>query len=229
METLGIKVSDCSHPGTIVYVAIDRQYAGHILISDVIKETSREAIRLLSSQGVSKTVMLTGDRPETAGHVAEELGITEYHGGLLPEDKVSRVEELIASEKGREKVAFTGDGVNDAPVLARADVGIAMGALGSDAAIEAADIVLMDDDPRQIAQAISISKKTLRIVYENIYFAIGVKLTCLVLGALGLAGMWAAIFADVGVMVLAVLNALRTLHVKKLFPSRGSEAGLPAR
>lgn len=229
METLGIKVSDCSHPGTIVYVAIDRQYAGHILISDVIKETSREAIRLLSSQGVSKTVMLTGDRPETAGHVAEELGLTEYHGGLLPEDKVSRVEELIASERGREKVAFTGDGVNDAPVLARADVGIAMGALGSDAAIEAADIVLMDDDPRQIAQAISISKKTLRIVYENIYFAIGVKLTCLVLGALGLAGMWAAIFADVGVMVLAVLNALRTLHVKKLFPSRGSETGLPAR
>lgn len=217
MKQLGLEVHGCHSTGTLVYVAIDGKYMGHILISDVVKSTSEEAIRLLKKEGVRRTVMLTGDKESVAAAVAEKLGLTEHHSELLPGDKVEKVEELIAQERGKEKVAFTGDGVNDAPVLARADVGIAMGALGSDAAIEAADIVLMDDDPRQIAQAISISRKTLRIVYENIYFAIGVKLLCLVLGAFGIVGMWAAIFADVGVMVIAVLNALRTLRVKRLF------------
>ncbi len=217
MKQLGLEVHECHSTGTLVYVAIDGKYMGHILISDVVKSTSEEAIRLLEKEGVRRTVMLTGDKESVAAAVSEKLGLTEHHSELLPGDKVEIVEKLIGQENGKEKVAFTGDGVNDAPVLARADVGIAMGALGSDAAIEAADIVLMDDDPRQIAQAIGISRKTLRIVYENIYFAIGVKLLCLVLGAFGIVGMWAAIFADVGVMVIAVLNALRTLRVKRLF------------
>ena len=201
--------------GTVVHVAIDGSYAGYILISDVVKESSAEAIRGLKAAGVKKTVMLTGDRKEAADHVAALLGLDEVHCELLPGDKVDRVEALLARKKPREKLAFVGDGINDAPVLSRADIGIAMGALGSDAAIEAADIVLMDDDPKRIALAIRISRKCLRIVYENIVFALAVKAVCLILGAFGIANMWMAIFADVGVMVLAVLNAIRCLRIRQ--------------
>ena len=216
MKKLGIEYHDCSHVGTIVHVAIDGRYAGHILISDVIKEHAAEAIAALKKSGIVKTVMLTGDAKNVAEHVAAQLGIDEVCSELLPGDKVEKVEELLTKKPEKDKLAFVGDGINDAPVLSRADIGIAMGALGSDAAIEAADIVLMDDDPLKIAKAIRISRKCLRIVYENIYFAIGIKVICLVLGALGIANMWFAIFADVGVMILAVLNAIRTLFVKKL-------------
>ena len=197
-------------------MAVDGKYAGHILISDILKPHEKEAIANLKKAGVAKTVMLTGDARNVAESVAAELGIGEVHSELLPADKVAKVEELLANKSEKEKLVFVGDGINDAPVLSRADIGIAMGALGSDAAIEAADVVLMDDDPVKIAKAIRISRKCMRIVYENIYFAIGVKLICLILGALGIANMWVAIFADVGVMVLAVLNAIRTLFVKNL-------------
>ena len=216
MKKLGIEYHECSHVGTIVHVAIDGRYAGHILISDVIKEHAAEAIAALKKSGIEKTVMLTGDAKNVAEHVAAQLGIDEVCSELLPGDKVEKVEELLTKKPEKDKLAFVGDGINDAPVLSRADIGIAMGALGSDAAIEAADIVLMDDDPLKISKAIRISRKCLRIVYENIYFAIGIKVICLVLGALGIANMWFAIFADVGVMILAVLNAIRTLFVKKL-------------
>lgn len=216
MKKLGIEYHDCSHVGTIVHVAIDGKYAGHILISDVIKEHAAEAIAALKKSGIEKTVMLTGDAKNVADHVATQLGIDEVCSELLPGDKVEKVEELLTKKSEKDKLAFVGDGINDAPVLSRADIGIAMGALGSDAAIEAADIVLMDDDPLKISKAIRISRKCIRIVYENIYFAIGIKVICLVLGALGIANMWFAIFADVGVMILAVLNAIRTLFVKKL-------------
>lgn len=216
MQKLGIEYHECSHVGTIVHVAIDGQYAGHILISDVIKEHAAEAIAALKKSGIEKTVMLTGDAKNVADHVAAQLGIDEVCSELLPGDKVEKVEELLTKKSEKDKLAFVGDGINDAPVLSRADIGIAMGALGSDAAIEAADIVLMDDDPLKISKAIRISRKCIRIVYENIYFAIGIKVICLVLGALGIANMWFAIFADVGVMILAVLNAIRTLFVKKL-------------
>jgi Cd2+/Zn2+-exporting ATPase len=197
-------------------MVVDGVYAGHILIADLLKPHAEEAIRALKQAGIKKTVMLTGDAKRVADKVAEQLGIQEVHSELLPGDKVAMVEKLLAEKKENEKLAFVGDGINDAPVLSRADIGIAMGALGSDAAIEAADIVLMDDDPLKIAKAIRISRKCLRIVYENIYFAIGVKIICLILTALGIANMWAAIFADVGVMVIAVLNAIRTLYVKNL-------------
>ena len=216
MKKLGIEYHDCSHVGTIVHVAIDGKYAGHILISDVIREHAAEAIAALKKSGIEKTVMLTGDAKNVADHVAAQLGIDEVCSELLPGDKVEKVEELLTKKSEKDKLAFVGDGINDAPVLSRADIGIAMGALGSDAAIEAADIVLMDDDPLKISKAIRISRKCIRIVYENIYFAIGIKVICLVLGALGIANMWFAIFADVGVMILAVLNAIRTLFVKKL-------------
>ncbi len=216
MERLGIAFAPCRKTGTVVHVALDGVYAGHILISDMLKPNAKEAIRQLNKAGVKNTVMLTGDRREAAEQTAKELGIREVHSELLPADKVSKVEELLEQKSGREKLVFVGDGINDAPVLSRADIGIAMGALGSDAAIEAADIVLMDDDPVKIATAIRIARKCIRIVYENIYFAIGVKLICLVLGAIGIANMWVAIFADVGVMVIAVLNAIRALFVKKL-------------
>ncbi|GFI07587.1 cadmium, zinc and cobalt-transporting ATPase [Lachnospiraceae bacterium] len=216
MERLGIAFAPCHKTGTVVHVALDGVYAGHILISDMLKPNAKEAIRQLNKAGVKNTVMLTGDRREAAEQTAKELGIREVHSELLPADKVSKVEELLEQKSGREKLVFVGDGINDAPVLSRADIGIAMGALGSDAAIEAADIVLMDDDPVKIATAIRIARKCIRIVYENIYFAIGVKLICLVLGAIGIANMWVAIFADVGVMVIAVLNAIRALFVKKL-------------
>ena len=216
MKKLGIEYHDCSHVGTIVHVAIDGKYGGHILISDVIKEHAAEAIAALKKSGIEKTVMLTGDAKNVADHVAAQLGIDEVCSELLPGDKVEKVEELLTKKSEKDKLAFVGDGINDAPVLSRADIGIAMGALGSDAAIEAADIVLMDDDPLKISKAIRISRKCIRIVYENIYFAIGIKVICLVLGALGIANMWFAIFADVGVMILAVLNAIRTLFVKKL-------------
>ena len=191
-------------------------YAGYILIADKLKPTAKEAIKALKKVGIKKTVMLTGDRAETAREVARELGIDEVYSELLPADKVSKVEELLQYKGDKEKLAFVGDGINDAPVLSRADIGIAMGALGSDAAIEAADIVLMDDDPLKMVKAIKISRKCIRIVYQNIYFAIGIKVICLALGAVGIANMWVAIFADVGVMVLAVLNAIRALSVKKL-------------
>ena len=214
MNRLGIAYQDCHHVGTVVHMAIDGRYAGHILISDIIKPHAKEAIAELKKAGISKTVMLTGDSKRVADQVAEELGIQEVYSELLPADKVSRVEELLNQKSEKAKLAFVGDGINDAPVLSRADIGIAMGALGSDAAIEAADIVLMDDDPLKIAKAIKISRKCLRIVYENTYFAIGIKLICLVLGAVGIANMWLAIFADVGVMVLAVLNATRALRIK---------------
>ena len=194
----------------------DSKYAGHILISDIIKPHAKEAIAELKKAGISKTVMLTGDSKRVADQVAGELGIQEVYSELLPADKVSRVEELLNQKSEKAKLAFVGDGINDAPVLSRADIGIAMGALGSDAAIEAADIVLMDDDPLKISKAIKIARKCIRIVYENIYFAIGIKILCLILGALGIANMWVAIFADVGVMILAVLNAIRTLFVKNL-------------
>ena len=216
MRSLGCEPIDCSHVGTIVHVAIDGSYAGHILIEDLVKDGAQEAIESLRRSGVKKIVMLTGDVRAVAEDVAKRLKLDEVKSELLPADKVGAVEELLAALPEKEKLAFVGDGINDAPVLARADVGIAMGALGSDAAIEAADVVLMDDEPGKIAKAIRISRKCLRIVKENIWFAIAVKLLCLALGALGLAGMWAAIFADVGVMVIAVLNALRALHVKKL-------------
>ena len=215
MERAGVRADACGSVGTVVYVAVDGVYAGHIVISDRIKPHAKEAIRALKKAGIKKTVMLTGDRTETAKQVAAELGIDEVHSELLPADKVTQVEALLAAKSDTEKLAFVGDGINDAPVLSRADIGIAMGALGSDAAIEAADVVLMDDDPLKIAQAIRISRKCLRIVYENIYFAIGVKAICLLLGATGHASMWLAIFADVGVMVIAVLNAIRALRVGK--------------
>ncbi len=216
MNRLGIAYQDCHHVGTVVHMAIDGKYAGHILISDIIKPHAKEAIAELKKAGISKTVMLTGDSKRVADQVAGELGIQEVYSELLPADKVSRVEELLNQKSEKDKLAFVGDGINDAPVLSRADIGIAMGALGSDAAIEAADIVLMDDDPLKISKAIKIARKCIRIVYENIYFAIGIKILCLILGALGIANMWVAIFADVGVMILAVLNAVRTLFVKNL-------------
>ena len=216
MNRLGIAYQDCHHVGTVVHMAIDGKYAGHILISDIIKPHAKEAIAELKKAGISKTVMLTGDSKRVADQVAGELGIQEVYSELLPADKVSRVEELLNQKSEKDKLAFVGDGINDAPVLSRADIGIAMGALGSDAAIEAADIVLMDDDPLKISKAIKIARKCIRIVYENIYFAIGIKILCLILGALGIANMWMAIFADVGVMIIAVLNAIRTLFVKNL-------------
>ena len=216
MDRLGIVCEECSHVGTVVHVAVDGAYAGHALISDKLKPHAKEAIRALQKAGVSKTVMLTGDAANVAEQVAKELGIKELYSELLPGDKVEKVEELLAQKDENDKLAFVGDGINDAPVLSRADIGIAMGALGSDAAIEAADIVLMDDDPLKIAKAIKISRKCINIVYQNIIFAIGIKILCLLLGALGIANMWLAIFADVGVMVLAVLNAIRALFVKKL-------------
>ena len=216
MDKLGVKWIDCHQAGTIVHMAAGGTYAGHIVISDVEKPHAKEAIRALRSAGIEKTVMLTGDSRKVAEHVAADLEIDEVYAELLPGDKVAKVEELLEQKTNRGKLAFVGDGINDAPVLTRADIGIAMGAMGSDAAIEAADIVLMDDDPMKIAKAIKISRKCLRIVYENIWFAIGVKLICLVLGAVGIANMWLAIFADVGVMIIAVLNAIRALFVKKL-------------
>lgn len=215
MEKLGIEFVACSQVGTVVHMAVDGKYAGHILISDTVKPHAKQAIKELKKCGVKKTIMLTGDRKNIADYVAKDLGIQEVYSELLPGDKVSKVEALLANKTEKEKLAFVGDGINDAPVLSRADVGIAMGAMGSDAAIEAADIVLMDDDPLKIATAIHIARKCIRIVYENIYFAIGIKLICLLLGALGIANMWMAIFADVGVMVIAVLNAIRALFVKK--------------
>lgn len=216
MDRLGIAYQDCHHVGTVVHMAVDGKYAGHILISDIIKPHAKEAITELKKAGISKTVMLTGDSKRVADQVAKELGIQEVYSELLPADKVSKVEELLHQKSKKNKLAFVGDGINDAPVLSRADIGIAMGALGSDAAIEAADIVLMDDDPLKISKAIKIARKCIRIVYENIYFAIGIKILCLILGALGIANMWMAIFADVGVMIIAVLNAIRTLFVKNL-------------
>lgn len=216
MKRLNIEYIDCHHVGTIVHMAVDGEYAGHIVISDLLKPHAKEAISELKKHGISHTVMLTGDAKAVADSVAKELGISEVYSELLPGDKVAKVEELLSLKEEKEKLAFVGDGINDAPVLSRADIGIAMGALGSDAAIEAADIVLMDDDPLKISKAIRIARKCIRIVYENIYFAIGIKLICLLLGAIGIANMWFAIFADVGVMILAVLNAIRTLFVKKL-------------
>ncbi|MCD7864942.1 MAG: cadmium-translocating P-type ATPase [Clostridiales bacterium] len=216
MEKLSVVYQDCRQTGTVVHVAVDGDYEGRILISDVLKPTAKEAVRQLKRIGITRMVMLTGDNGQAAGQVAEELGIQEVYSELLPADKVAKVEEILAQKRGKEKVAFVGDGINDAPVLARADIGIAMGALGSDAAIEAADVVLMDDDPLKISRAIRISGKCVRIVYQNMYFAIGVKVLCLILSALGIANMWMAIFADVGVMVIAVLNAVRALFVKRL-------------
>lgn len=216
MDRFGVKWIDCHEAGTIIHMAVDGRYAGHIVISDIEKPHAKEAIQALKKAGVEKTVMLTGDSRKVAEHVAADLGIDEVHAELLPADKVFEVEELLKKNTGKGKLAFVGDGINDAPVLSRADIGIAMGAMGSDAAIEAADIVLMDDDPLKISKAIRISRKCLRIVYENIWFAIGIKLICLLLGAVGIANMWLAIFADVGVMIIAVLNAIRALFVKKL-------------
>lgn len=216
MNRLHIACKDCHHVGTVVHLAVDGKYAGHILISDLLKPNAKEAIKALKTAGISRCVMLTGDSGKVADQVAAELGIKEVYSELLPSDKVAKVEELLQKKGEKEKLAFVGDGINDAPVLSCADIGIAMGAMGSDAAIEAADIVLMDDDPMKVAKAIRIARKCIRIVYENIYFAIGIKLLCLVLGAFGIANMWFAIFADVGVMVLAVLNAIRALYVKKL-------------
>lgn len=216
MKQLNIEYRDCNCVGTIVHMAIDGAYAGHILIADVIKPHAAEAMSKLKAAGVRNLVMLTGDDDKVAKQVASKVGITEVHSKLLPADKVSQVERLLSQKGEKEALAFVGDGINDAPVLSRADIGIAMGALGSDAAIEAADIVLMDDDPLKISKAIRIAKKCMRIVYENIYFAIGIKVICLILGAIGIANMWVAIFADVGVMVIAVLNAIRVLFTKKL-------------
>ena len=216
MERLGLSAPAVSETGTIVHIAIDGRYAGYLLIADVVKPHSAEAIRALKAAGVRKTVMLTGDAEPVAKAVSAQLGLDEYHAGLLPGDKVDQIETLIAAKKSKENLAFVGDGINDAPVLSRADVGIAMGALGSDAAIEAADVVLMDDDPAKIALAMRIARRTLRIVYENIVFALAVKFACLLLGAIGMASMWTAIFADVGVMVIAVLNATRALYTKDL-------------
>ena len=216
MKRLNIPFQECHQVGTVVHMAINGAYAGHILISDVVKSTSAQAIHDLKKTGIRKTVMLTGDSDKVARQVADSLGVDQVFSELLPGDKVEKVEELLGSKGPKEKLAFVGDGINDAPVLSRADIGIAMGALGSDAAIEAADIVLMDDDPMKIVKAIRIARKCIRIVYENIYFAIGIKVICLILGALGIANMWFAIFADVGVMVIAVLNAIRALFVKRL-------------
>ena len=216
MKKLGLEYSDCDKTGTVVHIAVDKKYAGYILISDTLKPTSVEAIAALKKMGIEKTVMLTGDSDKVAQAVAAQLGVDEVHSELLPADKVKQVEVLLAQEGEKKKLAFVGDGINDAPVLSRADIGIAMGGLGSDAAIEAADIVLMDDDPLKISKAIKISKKCLRIVNQNIYFAIGIKVLCLILGAVGIANMWVAIFADVGVMVIAVLNAIRALRVHNL-------------
>ena len=216
MKRLGISYQECHHVGTVIHMAVDGRYEGHILISDILKPHAKEAIAELKKAGIKKTVMLTGDSKRVADQVAKELGIEEVYSELLPADKVSKVEELLHQKSEKEKLAFVGDGINDAPVLSRADIGIAMGALGSDAAIEAADIVLMDDDPLKISKAIKIARKCIHIVYENIYFAIGIKILCLILGALGIANMWMAIFADVGVMIIAVLNAIRTLFVKNL-------------
>ena len=216
MKRIGVEAVECHQVGTVIHVAINGAYAGHILIADVPKPTSKEAIANLKKHGIKETVMLTGDIDKVAQQVAGELGVDRVYSELLPSDKVTKVEELLAKKTAKEKLAFVGDGINDAPVLSRADIGIAMGALGSDAAIEAADVVLMDDDPQKIVKAIRIAKKCMRIVYENIYFAIGIKVICLILGAVGIANMWVAIFADVGVMVIAVLNAIRTLFVKKL-------------
>ena len=215
MKRIHVEPIECHHVGTIIHLAIDGSYAGHIVISDMIKPNAKEAIASLKASGVNKVVMLTGDADSVAQQVARELGIDEVCSELLPGDKVSKVEELLSAQPDRAKLAFVGDGINDAPVLTRADIGIAMGAMGSDAAIEAADVVLMDDDPKKIALAIRISRKCLRIVYQNIAFALGIKLLCLVLGALGIANMWLAIFADVGVMIIAVLNAIRALFIKK--------------
>lgn len=216
MKRLQVKYKDCHHIGTIVHMAVDGVYAGHIVIADRIKPHAKEAVAALKSAGVKRTVMLTGDIKAVAEQAAAELGIDEVYSELLPEGKVQKVEELLEKKSGKERLAFVGDGINDAPVLSRADIGIAMGAMGSDAAIEAADVVLMDDDPLKIVKAIRISRKCLRIVYENIWFAIGIKAACLLLGALGIANMWLAVFADVGVMILAVLNAVRALFVKRL-------------
>ena len=216
MKKLGLEYSECDKTGTVVHIAVDGKYAGYILISDTLKPTSVEAIAALKKMGIEKTVMLTGDSDKVAQAVAAQLGVDEVHSELLPADKVKQVESLLAQEGEKKKLAFGGDGINDAPVLSRADIGIAMGGLGSDAAIEAADIVLMDDDPLKISKAIKISKKCLRIVNQNIYFAIGIKILCLLLGAVGIANMWVAIFADVGVMVIAVLNAIRALRVHNL-------------
>lgn len=216
MERLGIPYQNCHLAGTIIHMAIDGAYAGHIVISDIVKPHAREAVQTLKKAGVTKTVMLTGDAAKVADKVAAELGIDMVYSELLPADKVKKVEELLKEKPEKSALAFVGDGINDAPVLGRADIGIAMGAMGSDAAIEAADVVLMDDDPMKIAKAIRISRKCLRIVYQNIVFAIGIKLICLLLGAVGIANMWLAIFADVGVMILAVLNAIRALFIKKL-------------
>ena len=216
MKRLGITPIACHSAGTIIHIAIDGKYMGHILISDVEKPTSKEAIRALKSAGIEKTVMLTGDAKRVADQVAEKLGLDEVYSELLPSDKVAQVERLLAEKPEKAKLAFVGDGINDAPVLGRADIGIAMGAMGSDAAIEAADVVLMDDDPLKIVKAIKISKKCIRIVYQNIIFALTIKAICLILGAIGIANMWVAIFADVGVMVIAVLNAIRALYVKNL-------------
>ena len=216
MKRLGITPIACHSAGTIIHIAIDGKYMGHILISDVEKPTSKEAIRALKSAGIEKTVMLTGDAKRVADQVAEKLGLDEVYSELLPSDKVAQVERLLAEKPEKAKLAFVGDGINDAPVLGRADIGIAMGAMGSDAAIEAADVVLMDDDPLKIVKAIKISKKCIRIVYQNIIFALTIKAICLILGAIGIANMWGAIFADVGVMVIAVLNAIRALYVKNL-------------
>lgn len=216
MKRLGISFMECHHAGTVVHIAVNGEYAGHILISDEVKEHSKEAIQALKKAGIKQTVMLTGDARKAAVQVAEKIGVDQVYSELLPADKVAKVEALLERKGEREKLAFVGDGINDAPVLSRADIGVAMGALGSDAAIEAADIVLMDDDPLKMVKAIKIAKKCLRIVYENIYFAIGIKVICLILGAVGIANMWLAIFADVGVMVIAVLNAIRALFVKNL-------------
>ena len=220
MKRLGIEYKECHRVGTIVHVAVEGVYEGHILISDRIKPTAEAAIKALHKAGIQRTIMLTGDAKNVAEQVADELGIDEVYSGLLPGDKVSKVEELLEAKGAKEKLAFVGDGINDAPVLSRADIGIAMGALGSDAAIEAADVVLMDDDPLKIATAIRIARKCLGIVYQNIYFAIGIKVVCLILGAVGIANMWLAIFADVGVMIIAVLNAIRALFVKKIGDTR---------
>ena len=216
MEQLGIPYENCHSVGTVIHIAVDHAYAGHIVISDIEKPNAKEAIAALKKAGVEKTVMLTGDAKRVAEKVASELGVNEVHSELLPADKVTEVEKLLKTKAPKAKLAFVGDGINDAPVLSRADIGIAMGAMGSDAAIEAADVVLMDDDPMKIAKGIKISRKCLSIVYQNIIFALVIKFACLGLGALGIANMWFAIFADVGVMVIAVLNAIRALRVHNL-------------
>ena len=216
MKSLGITPEAVTAVGTVVHMAVNGVYAGYIVVSDTVKDTAKQAVAALKKAGVKKTVMLTGDASPVAKAVAKELGIDEYYSELLPGDKVAKVEEILTAKGEKEKLAFVGDGINDAPVLARADIGIAMGAMGSDAAIEAADVVLMDDNPLKIAKAIKISRKCLRIVKQNIWLAIGIKVICLILGAVGLGNMWLAILADVGVMILAVLNAIRALFVKDL-------------